>query len=114
MNVVIKSQPFDPYAALGRYQSSLRAGSYGAMVSFVGVMRDFNEDESVSAMTLEHYPGMTEKEIERVCQEALNRYQIDDFLVVHRVGDITPNEPIVLVAVWSRSEERRVGKECRL
>lgn len=101
MNVVIQSQPFDPYAALGCYQSNLCAGSYGAVVSFVGVMRDFNEDESVTAMMLEHYPGMTEKEIERICQGVLNQHPIDDLLVIHRVGDITPNEPIVLVAVWS-------------
>ena len=101
MQLIIQSHSFDPCEALSKYQNNLRAGSYGAVVSFVGVMRDFNEDESVTAMTLEHYPGMTEKEIERICQEALKQHPIDDLLVIHRVGDITPNEPIVLVAVWS-------------
>ena len=101
MQVIIQPHSFDPYDALRQYQNDLRTGSYGAVVSFVGVMRDFNEDESVTAMTLEHYPGMTEKEIERICQETLNQHPIDDLLVIHRVGDITPNEPIVLVAVWS-------------
>ncbi|VAW89032.1 Molybdopterin synthase catalytic subunit MoaE [hydrothermal vent metagenome] len=101
MQVIIQPHSFDPYEALSKYQNNLRSGRYGAVVSFVGVMRDFNEDESVTAMTLEHYPGMTEKEIERICQEALSQYPIDDLLVIHRVGDITPNEPIVLVVVWS-------------
>ncbi len=101
MKICIKPEAFDPYLALSEYQQQLPPGSYGAVVSFVGVMRDFNEDETVQAMTLEHYPGMTEKQIELVCQEAMNRYSVDDVLVVHRVGDITPDEPIVLVAVWS-------------
>ena len=101
MRVVIESDDFDPYLALSEYQQTLRPGSYGAVVSFVGVMRDFNEDQNISAMTLEYYPGMTERQIELVCQEALAQYQIDDALVVHRVGDITPDQPIVLVAVWS-------------
>lgn len=101
MKVGIELSKFDPYLALSEYQQTLRSGSYGAVVSFVGVMRDFNEGDDVTAMTLEHYPGMTEKQIELVCQEALDKYQIDDALVIHRVGDITPDEPIVLVAVWS-------------
>ena len=101
MKAAIESAAFDPYLALSEYQQTLRPGSYGAAVSFVGVMRDFNADDDVTAMTLEHYPGMTEKQIELVCQEALDAYQIDDVLVIHRVGDITPDEPIVLVAVWS-------------
>lgn len=101
MKVMIEHADFDPYGALSDYQKTLRAGSYGAVVSFVGVMRDFNEGETVTAMGLEHYPGMTEKQIEQVCQEAVEQYSIDDVLVVHRVGEITPEAPIVLVAVWS-------------
>ncbi len=101
MPVLIKPHRFDPYAALVEYQKGLRAGSYGAVVSFVGVMRDFNQGGEVSTMTLEYYPGMTEKQIERSCQMALEKYSMDDALVIHRVGEITPDEPIVLVAVWS-------------
>ncbi len=101
MQVIIEIAPFDPYRALSDYQKTLRTGSYGAAVSFVGVMRDFNADENVTAMTLEHYPGMTEKQIELIGQEALEQFAIDDLLVIHRVGDITPDEPIVLVVVWS-------------
>ncbi len=101
MQVIIKPHRFDPYAALVEYQQERRAGSYGAVVSFVGVMRDFNEGGDVSTMTLEYYPGMTEKQIERSGQRALKKYSMDDALVIHRVGEITPDEPIVLVAVWS-------------
>ena len=102
MKVVVQSEPLSPYQAVEAYQQeSIRAGSYGAAVTFVGVMRDFNDGADASAMHLEHYPGMTEKQIEQVCTEALEKWPIDDALVIHRVGDITPNDPIVLVAVWS-------------
>jgi len=94
---------FEPYTELRRHQDGLAEsrGKYGATVSFVGTMRDFNDDETVRAMTLEHYPGMTEKHLERIVAEAKKRWEIVDALIVHRVGAIEPNEPIVLVAVWS-------------
>lgn len=102
MKIEIRSTPFHPYQELEAYQQqALAAGSYGAAVTFVGVMRDFNEGESVQRMTLEHYPGMTEREIEKVCSEASDKWSIDDVLVIHRVGEINPDDPIVLVAVWS-------------
>jgi len=68
---------------------------------FVGSMRDFNEDQSVQAMFLEHYPAMTERYLEKIAQQAMERWDILDILVLHRVGDIFPNESIVLIAVWS-------------
>jgi molybdopterin synthase catalytic subunit len=64
-------------------------------------MRDFNDDRAVQAMTLEHYPGMTEKHLRRIRDEALRRWDILDALIIHRVGEVRPNDPIVLVAVWS-------------
>jgi len=76
-------------------------GQYGATASFVGTMRDFNEGEPVQSMTLEHYPGMTEKHLEKICTEAKQKWDLLDTLVVHRVGDIKISEPIVLVCVWS-------------
>lgn len=103
MPIELRTNPFEPYAELRRYQETLldRRGQYGATASFVGTMRDFNEDEPVRAMTLEHYPGMTEKHLERIVQEARRRWDILDALVLHRVGALAPNDPIVLVAVWS-------------
>lgn len=101
MKVVVLKDPFDPAKEVQAYQNSLEQGKFGGVVTFVGTMRDFNDGHDVSAMYLEHYPGMTEKHIEKVCQEAGQRWDIIDSLVVHRYGDIYPNDPIVLVAVWS-------------
>ena len=68
---------------------------------FVGSMRDFNEGGSVSGMFLEHYPGMTESYLEKISQQAVQRWDLNDSLIIHRVGELCPGEPIVLVAVWS-------------
>jgi len=99
MKIEIREQPFDPWAELAAHQSDLRG--FGATAVFVGTMRDFNESESVDRMMLEHYPGMTEKHLENICGQAAARWDIVDALVIHRVGDIYPGDPIVLVAVWS-------------
>ena len=103
MTVQISETGFDPYVELRRYQDALlgASGKFGATVSFVGTMRDFNEDQTVRAMTLEHYPGMTERHLERIVTEAKQRWDIIDALIVHRVGELRPDDPIVLVAVWA-------------
>jgi molybdopterin synthase catalytic subunit len=79
----------------------LRRGNpeIGAVASFIGVCRDANDGASVSRMTLEHYPGMTEKAIEKIIAEARERWEVIDALVVHRVGEMKPTDQIVLVAV---------------
>jgi molybdopterin synthase catalytic subunit len=64
-------------------------------------MRDVNEAAAVHAMTLEHYPGMTERHLQRITEEAMGRWDIIDILVLHRVGELRPGDPIVLIAVWS-------------
>jgi molybdopterin synthase catalytic subunit len=64
-------------------------------------MRDFNEGDGVSGMLLEHYPGMTDSHLSKISQEAIDRWDILDTLILHRVGVIMPNDPIVLVAAWS-------------
>lgn len=101
MAIAIRDTAFDPCEELRRHQQALPAGRYGATLSFVGTMRDFNEGETVHAMTLDHYPGMTEKHLRAIGDEARRRWDLVDVLIVHRVGDIRPNDPIVLVAVWS-------------
>jgi molybdopterin synthase catalytic subunit len=78
-----------------------QAGKYGATASFVGTMRDFSDGGPVRSMTLEYYPGMTERHLHQICEEAKQRWDILDSLIVHRIGDIQPNDPIVLVAAWS-------------
>jgi molybdopterin synthase catalytic subunit len=74
----------------------------GAVVTFVGLMRDINDGEDVSELFLEHYPGMTEKALQAIVDEARGRWNLERALVVHRVGDITPEEPIVVVVAASR------------
>jgi molybdopterin synthase catalytic subunit len=68
---------------------------------FVGTLRDFNQGDAVQAMTLEHYAPMTQKHLERLAEEALARWPIEDVLVIHRYGELRPNDPIVCVAVWA-------------
>lgn len=83
--------------------AALRKGDprVGAVVSFLGTVRDLNEGSQVKEMTLEHYPGMTEKALEEIVSQAKARWDIYQALVVHRVGPLRPEDQIVLVAVTS-------------
>ncbi len=103
MGVAVHNSGFDPWQELQRYQARVlnAGGAFGATATFVGTMRDFNEGDRVRSLTLEHYPGMTERYLERISREAADRWQILDSLIIHRVGDIEPGDPIVLVAVWA-------------
>src|SRR5688572_17961900 len=97
MTVRIQTVDFD----VGAEVAALRRGNskVGAVASFIGVVRDMNEGEAVKEMTLEHYPGMTEKAIEEIIGQARGRWNIYDALVVHRVGQLKPMDQIVLVVV---------------
>jgi molybdopterin synthase catalytic subunit len=99
MTVRIQTGDFDTGAEI----AAMRRGNpaIGAIASFVGVVRDVNEGDSVSRMTLEHYPGMTEKSIDEIVQQARGRWNVIDALVVHRVGVLKPTDQIVLVIVAS-------------
>ena len=99
MTIKVQTADFDVGAEL----AALRANDprVGALASFLGLVRDLNEGASVSAMTLEHYPGMTEKALEAIVAEAKGRWDIYDALVIHRVGPLQPCDQIVLVAVTS-------------
>ena len=87
----------------GREIARLRAGNprIGAIASFIGVVRDWNEGDAVAELTLEHYPGMTEKALAKMVAEARDRWDVIDMLVVHRVGTMGPTDQIVLVVVSS-------------
>ncbi len=76
-------------------------GQSGAVVSFVGLVRDHREGESVTVLELEHYPGMTERSIEAIVQQAEERWSLLDITVIHRVGRLTANDQIVFVQVAS-------------
>jgi molybdopterin synthase catalytic subunit len=99
MPVRVQTQDFDLTAEV----AALRAGRphVGAVACFVGTVRDLNQGTGVSSMTLEHYPGMTEKALEAIVAQARARWTLDDVLVVHRVGELAPLDQIVLVAVTS-------------
>jgi molybdopterin synthase catalytic subunit len=97
--VRVQTQDFD----IGAELAALRAGDarVGAVASFIGTVRDVNEGAGVATMTLEHYPGMTEKALEEICAQARGRWDICDILVIHRCGELKPLDQIVLVAVTS-------------
>lgn len=103
MRVAIIGQPFDPWTEVAAYQAAHPelSGKYGGSTVFVGALRDFNQGAAVRAMTLEHYPAMTEKYLARITQTASERWSLVDALVLHRYGDLQPGDPIVLVAVWA-------------
>ena len=99
MPVRIQTEDFDAGAEIAR----LRAGNprVGAVASFIGVARDRNDGAAVRALTLEHYPGMTERALEDICARARSRWDLLDVLVIHRVGELKPLDQIVLVVVSS-------------
>lgn len=104
---------FDPWQSIASYQKKMqRDGEYGACATFVGTMRDFNQGDSVNGMLLEHYPGMTEKHLEKIVVDAEQQWQLLDTLVIHRVGELLPNDPIVLVAAWS-AHRKDAFEACR-
>jgi molybdopterin synthase catalytic subunit len=99
MAVRVQTEDFDVGAEIARLRGA--DPRVGAVASFVGVVRDVNDGSDVSRLTLEHYPGMTEKALERIVAQAHERWDILDTLVVHRVGTLEPTDQIVLVVVTS-------------
>ncbi len=99
MSVRVQTEDFD----IGAEIAQLRKGNakIGAIASFIGLVRDINEGDQVSTMTLEHYPGMTEKALEDIVAQAKSRWDVYDALVIHRVGRLLPLDQIVLVVVTS-------------
>jgi len=96
--VRIQHEEFDVNAELARLRADPRVG---AIACFLGVVRDLNDGDSVASMTLEHYPGMTEQALEGIVAQARQRWDLYEVLVVHRVGELRPTDPIVLVIVTS-------------
>ncbi len=92
----VQSGDFDVGAELEQLRRD-NNGRAGAMVSFTGLVRDINAGDSVSEMTLEHYPGMTEKALEKIEQQANTRWELTASLIIHRVGALQPDDNIVLV-----------------
>jgi len=97
--IKVQREDFD----LGAELAQLTAGNHaiGGLTSFVGLVRDMAGDGRISAMTLEHYPGMTEKMLARIEAEAHERWPLDATIIIHRYGRLEPGEQIVLVAAAS-------------
>ena len=99
MAVRVQADPFDPAAELASFARDRT--DVGGIATFVGLVRDEHAGEPVTAMTLEHYPGMTERKLAEIEDRARARWPLLETLVIHRVGRMLPGEPIVLVATAS-------------
>lgn len=98
ISISVQEQDFD----LGfEYQQLAQDNQAGAVVTFAGKVRDMNLGESVTGLTLEHYPGMTEKSLHTICLQAYERWPLSGVRVIHRVGELDVGDQIVLVAVSS-------------
>ena len=98
--IAVQSSEFDPGMELERLRARC-TGRAGAIVSFTGLVRDLNEGDAISQLTLEHYPGMTEKALGEIEAEACKRWSLIDAVIIHRVGPLQPNDRIVFVAAAS-------------
>ena len=97
MAVRVQTEDFD----VGAESRALQADTVGGIALFVGTVRGLRSDDGVTAMTLEHYPGMTESELERIEAEARTRWPLEDVTIIHRVGRLLAGDQIVLVATAS-------------
>ena len=95
----VQDEDFDIGAEITRMTEG--STEIGGLASFVGLVRDYAGDEQISSMTLEHYPGMTEKQLERLESEARERWDLQDVLIIHRYGKLYPGDRIVLVITAS-------------
>jgi len=103
MSIILLEQAFNPWREIEAYQaqSSAQQGKQGASSIFIGTMRDFNQGDQVASMYLEHYPGMTEKQLQHLVEQAQQQWSILDTLVIHRIGAVIPADTLVVVATWA-------------
>ena len=102
MTTQITATAFNPWQAISDHQQQSALGNqFGATATFIGSMRDFNDNADVSQMVLEHYPEMTSRYLDKLEAEARDRWPLLDCLIIHRVGTINPADPIVPIACWS-------------
>ena len=99
MPVRVQQDDFDAGAEIARLRAN--NAKIGAVASFIGIVRDLNEGATVGSITLEHYPGMTEKSLSAIAEQARTRWDLFDVLIVHRVGTLAPSDQIVLVVTTS-------------
>ncbi|MGC9421614.1 molybdopterin synthase catalytic subunit MoaE [Vibrio sp.] len=95
------SVQYDDFSIADEYAALAQGSGAGAIVTFVGKVRDMNLGDDVVGLHLEHYPGMTEKTLEAICEQALSRWPLQNVRVIHRIGDMDAGEQIVFVGVTS-------------
>ncbi len=100
--IIIQEEDFDLTSEVAKARAN--STDIGAVVSFVGTVRDL-DGESIQKMTLEHYPGMTEKALESIVSQASKRWEIGNTTIIHRVGDLDINDQIVLVITTSKHRQ---------
>lgn len=100
LHIRVQQEDFNVSTELKRLSANDK--TIGALVSFVGLVRDINEGQSIETMTLEHYPGMTEKALYEIAETAQQRWPLQGITIIHRVGDLLPSDQIVLVITASR------------
>lgn len=96
MKILVQKEDFDLDAEVRELRKN---SSVGAVVTFLGTVRDLNDGKDVSGMMLEYYPGMTEKALTKIAKQALERWDIEDVTVIHRVGELRVTDQIVLVGI---------------
>ena len=103
IKIRIQNEDFD----VSEETKILQKNNTGAIVSFVGVVRGYDEknDQKINSMTLEHYSGMTESEIEKIIVESYKRWELTGVTVIHRVGELIPSDQIVFVGVSSKHRQ---------
>ena len=103
IKIKIQSEDFD----ISEETKILQQHNTGAIVNFVGVVRGYDEknNETINSMTLEHYPGMTESEIEKIVFESFQRWELTGVTVIHRIGNLKPSDQIVFVGVSSKHRQ---------
>ena len=101
----VQTDDFNPGVELERLRS-VNHGQAGAMVSFTGLVRELNEGTSITQLTLEHYPGMTEKALLKIEAQSHQRWELTATLIIHRVGPLQPNDNIVLVVAASQHRQQ--------
>jgi molybdopterin synthase catalytic subunit len=101
MTVIVTENDFDLSDLYAKLRTPDLPPSPGAVTVFVGLVREMNNDRPITSMTLEHYPGMTEKKLETIRDQAMHRWPLTGVIIVHRVGKLGPNDQIVAVGAAS-------------
>jgi molybdopterin synthase catalytic subunit len=104
MRVCVQTEDFNVGDELNLLRQA--SGDVGAVVSFIGLVREMGDQTAIQTLTLEHYPEMTEKSLQMIAQKAKARWDIKDMTIIHRVGTLLPHDQIVLVAVTSAHRQQ--------